>query len=138
MKKITTSAKFVPIIRLSGLLLVLVIVSFGSDFIGDEPGPGYVTAGYHLLIIPVFIFAFWFKRFGGSFVFTLFYLGTHIYSLWVRTQGCFLGDDLCPPVPVVTKLLDRTVWIDGVASVGLPILLVLQLVILFRYSRRMD
>jgi len=124
---------------LSSILVILVAASFSLDRFDAYPepvggeiqfaahGPRYVTAGYHLLALPLFLTAIFVRKFWAPLVLTLIYLGIHIYSLWIRTQGCFLGEVICPPAKPLDKLLERALWIDGAATLILSILVIFLL-----------
>lgn len=102
-------------------------VAFSAD------GPEYFLPGYHILAIVVFLVMVLTKRLWFSLPICFGYFLLHFYSIWLRSQGCFLGGDLCPERPIIDKLLQRLDWIDWVA---IPVLVTLVIIQIIEIARR--
>ncbi len=128
----------------AGILLMLVVLSFLIQAIEQDR---YYTASevafavhplrysiplYHWLAAPLFLATLFLGRYWLQVGCTLFYSSFHIYSLWTRTQGCYFGEDLCPPVSIGVELLERAHWVDGIAALFLAMLFVTHLTALIR------
>ncbi len=102
-----------------------------SGLVAD--GPSYFLPGYHILAIIVFLVMLFTKRWWLSLPICFGYFLLHLYSIRLRSQGCYLGGDICPERPVLTKLLERLDWIDWVA---IPVLVALIIVHVIEITRR--
>ena len=103
-------------------------VAFAAD------GPEYRLPGYHVLAIVIFFVMLVTKRWWFSLPICFGYFLLHLYSIWLRSQGCYLGGDVCPERPILTKLLERLDWIDWVAIPALITLIVIQLFAVFEFG----
>ncbi len=98
-------------------------------------GPEYFLPGFHLLLVwPIFVLVL-LKRLLFARIGTILYLIIATYSVWVRSQGCFLGGDVCPPRPFWIKLMERLDWVDWAAFPVLILLLIVHLYVIVQQRR---
>jgi len=95
-------------------------------------GPEYFLPGYHIFALIGFLIILSSKRLwiGISFYFSYFLL--HLYGFSIKSQGCFMGGDICPERPILDKLLDRLDLVDWIAVPVLSIMIVIHAVAIFR------
>jgi len=102
----------------------------GAAFAAD--GPVYFLPGYHILAVIGFLVILLTKR---SWITISFYFGyflLHLYAIVLRSQGCFLGGDICPERPLLDKLLERLDFVDWIAIPVLSILIIIYAIAIFR------
>ena len=102
-----------------------------SGLVAD--GPQYFLLGYHILAIVFFLVILFTKRLWLSIPVCFGYFLLHLYSIWLRSQGCYLGGDVCPERPIIAKLLERLDWMDWVA---IPVLIALFIIQFIEIARR--
>jgi hypothetical protein len=131
---------------LSGFHLLLVLVLIGADIYRSYASttselnfaidaPSRFTGGYNLMAIFLMASYAFGRRFRISALILVIYSFLHIYSIYVRLQGCFLGEDVCPPVDVWTKALSRLDWFDAYLFVILLTLIMWQVIYLFKPAK---
>ena len=134
------------LIGFSGLLVLIVLTTFARDIAGgfyqhsttitfSTDAPEHFTGGYNLLVLPICLSLCLARKYWTSLLFTILYALFHSYSVWVRSQGCFLGEDICPPVAFLEKVFARLFWLDWVVSLFIVTLFLLQIFAVWRNQR---
>jgi|GEM_PF-4461584 len=101
-----------------------------SGFAVDAPRYGIPL--YHLTAVLLVFGILFARKYLISLVIATAYLALHVYAITLRLEGCFLGGDICPPVPISQKIFQRLDWIDGVALIVLPVLVCWLISIFYR------
>lgn len=86
--------------------------------------PVYYPAGYHLLVLPLLVSIIFGKRFYVAVILAFVYQGIHLFAIYRSLDTCFLGGDICPATPALTKLIARLTVFEWSASVIIPVVLV--------------
>jgi hypothetical protein len=145
------------LIVLAGILLLLVLSSITQDIVYEynknvdtvqqekqlhadpdhyigfsHDDPHYSPAGFNLIALPLFISLLAARRYFMSFFFTVLYFSFFGYSIWLHFGTCYLGEDICPPVP----LFGRLSWWDITVILLLFILFLWQISIFLRGSSK--
>ena len=95
--------------------------------------PHYGIPLYHVIAVLLAFTILFARKYLTSLVIATAYFVLHIYAISIRLQGCFLGGDICPPVPLSQKIFQRLDWIDGVVLIVLPFLICWLINIFYRF-----
>lgn len=95
-------------------------------------GPVYFLPLYHVLAVIGLLILLLTKRVWITISFYFSYFLLHLYGFSIRSQGCFMGGDICPERPVLDKLLERLDLVDWIAIPVLSILIVVHAIAIFR------
>lgn len=100
----------------------------------------YYPGGYHLIVLPFIAAIIFARKFYVALALSAIYLGLHFFALYLFTQTCFLGGDICPPAPIWTKLVNRLTYFDWSATIIIPILFALTTfsAVFFAKTRRLS
>ena len=99
--------------------------------LGREPTPGfavdapeYLVPLYHVILILLIVAVLFGRKYYTALTFALLYFALHFWGIYARLQGCFLGGDICPPVPLWSKVVARLSWFDWTATFVIPTILI--------------
>jgi hypothetical protein len=131
----------VPILLFIGFLAQLYL-SIADDLskkpastIFSVPPPDHTVGLYHLILIPL-ITVLYSRRYLVALVIAASYTLFHASAIYLELQGCFLGEDICPPVSNWTKAAARFSWFDWAATIVIPLILVSVVVAASRHVRQ--
>jgi len=161
---VTGSAEKKILIALSGILLLLVLSFITQEIVYEynthvevaqhekklhadlyqyigfsHDEPHYSLAGFNLVALPLFISLLAARRYFASFFFTVLYFSFFGYSTWLHFGTCYLGEDICPGVPLWSDLFGRLSRWDITIILLLSILFFWQISIFLRgFSKRLQ
>ena len=98
----------------------------------------HFPGGFNLVLVFLFLAVAFGKRFHFAFGLSLAYFLLLILATYNLVQGCFLGEDICPPSTTWTKVTLRFEWFDWVSWALVPVTccVTLWLVVMVRNNRR--